>query len=107
MSNYTLIDETNLPEPGDIIATEANLLHPSDDNFEEEFEINFFREVLDYNGEESVTGYPLYTTVDLHSYAGILPRHKLIDSIFNNWYIIVDESEINKRKNKINTILND
>ena len=108
MSNYILIDRNNIPQPGDIIATEKDLLTHDDIDFEIEFEPGFLHEILDVGPIDTKSGCPSFVTRDLQlTHLEPIYKHRIIESHFNDYYIIVDKSEVNRRKFKIDILLND
>lgn len=99
LDNYTLIDGVNtLPKPGDFICKEhINSL----DN--EEFIESLVCEVLSISRVDIKTGYPTFRTKQIPS-GEILDHHRIVGSIFGEYYIINDKS---KRNHKINYLLDD
>lgn len=108
MSKYTFIDKDNLPKPGDIIATDKNLGHPDDEDFEKEFICSSMFEIIKESGTDDKTGAPVYKTKDLSKTCPkeliYIERHKLVESTVNDWFIIND---VSKRNHKIDSLLND
>ncbi len=102
-NNYTLIDKDNLPEPGDIICKEANLMYPDDiESLWMDFEETSHCEVLEKSIIDSKTGAPTFKTK--LSRGDIFQRHRIIGSLFGEYYIIRDKSRRNK---KLKSILDD